>query len=290
VWVSYVASGTPSDNFTGTSTVVQYNLSGAILHTYTIAGSVDGLKINPSNGSIWALQNQDGNSRLSVIDPNTNSVATYNYAPPVSSTQGYDDVVFANNQVYLSYTNPSLSTDPVLQTMSDLSTPFLTVNPLATFNASPSTLTDPDSLKQDNQGNLVLSSGADGALNFFSPAGAFQKAISITQNGNPVTGLDDSIFTKAGRGLIYFTDTATNSVYVVDASNLTADSIYAAVGSAHAIGLVDPITGAFTPVITDGASNSSPHGMAFVSTPEPGTGILLLGAIGLAAFFRRTRK
>lgn len=287
VWVSYVPSGTSSSDFTGTSTVVQYSLSGSILNTYTLPGSVDGLKINPSTGAVWALQNQDGNSRLSVINPSNNSVTSYNYAPPVSGVQGYDDVVFNGNQVFLSYTNPSTGTDPVLQTLNGLITPFLTVNTIATYSASPSTLNDPDSLKMDNHGNLVESSGADGALNFFSTSGAFQKAISITQNGNPVSGLDDSIFTTAGSGLLYFADTANNTVYSVTASNLTADSIYASVGSAHSIGLVDPSSGAFTPLVTDGAANFSPHGLAFVSTPEPGTGVLLVGGIALAAFARR---
>jgi hypothetical protein len=282
VWVSYVPGGTPSDNFTGTSTIVQYGLSGSILNTYTLPGSVDGLKINPSTGDVWALQNQDGNSRLSVINPGSKIITTYNYAPPVSGGQGYDDVVFSGGKTYLSYTNPSLGTDPVLQTLNGLTMPFLTVNTIASYSASPSTLNDPDSLKLDNHGNLVESSGADGALNFFDTSGNFQKAISITQSGNPVTGLDDSFFAPAGAGSIYFTDTATNGVYVVNASNLTADSIYAAVGSAHAIGFVDSATGAFTPVITDGASNPSPHGIAFVSTPEPSAGALLLIGIAIA--------
>jgi hypothetical protein len=290
VWVSYVPSTTSSSDFTGASTVVQYSSSGTILHTYTLPGSVDGLKINPSTGAVWALQNQDGNSRLTVIDPSNGNTTSYNYAPPVSAGQGFDDVVFAGGQTYLSYTNPTLGTDPVLQTLNGLTTPFLTVNPLATFSAHPSTLSDPDSLKADNQGNLVLTSGSDGALNFFSTSGAFQKSISIKQNGNTVGGLDDSLFPTAGNGVIYFTDTATNSVYTVNAFDLSANAIYASVGSAHAIGSVDPSTGIFTPVISDGASNSSPHGIAFVSTPEPGTWVLMVGGILLVALGQGRRK
>ena len=276
VWVRYVPSTTPSTNFSGTSTVVQYSTGGAIQNMYTLAGSVDGLKIDPSTGLVWALQNQDGDSQISIINPVAKTVTPYTYTPPVSATQGFDDVVFANNKIYLSYTNPVAGTDPVLQTLGGLSQP-LSVTPIATYSASPSTLNDPDSLKQDSLGNLVLSSGDDGALNFFNGSGGFERALSITNNGNSVTGLDDSFFPTGGSGILYFTDTNTNGVYSVAASNLVAGSIFASVGGAKAIGQVDPGTGAFTPVITDGASNSAPHGIAFLATPEPGSAFLLAG-------------
>ena len=200
---------------------------------------------------------------------------------PVSTGQGYDDVVFTGGQAFLSYSNPSIGTDPVLVALNSLTMPFLNVTTIATYAKSPTTLNDPDSLKLDNHGNLVESSGADGALNFFDTTGNFQKAISINQGGTPVTGLDDSFFSTAGSGLVFFTDTATNGVYVVNATNLTADSIYAAVGSQHSIGQVDSVTGNFTSVITDGAANSSPRGLAFVSTPEPTTQFLLLAGFAM---------
>ena len=86
----------------GSSTIIQYDKAGNIEHTYTIAGSVDGLKYNPYTGQIWALQNQDGNSTLSLIDPVTHQVTgPLSYANP-SATSGYDDVVFEGNKVFLS--------------------------------------------------------------------------------------------------------------------------------------------------------------------------------------------
>ena len=98
----------------GSSTIIQYDKAGNIEHTYTIAGSVDGLKYNPYTGQIWALQNQDGNSTLSLIDPVTHKVTgPLSYANP-SATSGYDDVVFEGNKVFLSYTNPNGTGDPVL--------------------------------------------------------------------------------------------------------------------------------------------------------------------------------
>ena len=79
------------------------------------------MKVNPVTGMVWALQNQDGNATLSLINPTTNTVSS----PPVlrrtavrlraDSARGYDDVAFLDGNVYLSYTNPVNPTDPVLQ-------------------------------------------------------------------------------------------------------------------------------------------------------------------------------
>src|ERR1700674_4698692 len=74
VWVSYT-NGADSTGLSGSSTIVQYNLHGRVRHTYSIAGSVDGLKVDPRTGRVWALQNQDGNSTLSVINSKTHTVS-----------------------------------------------------------------------------------------------------------------------------------------------------------------------------------------------------------------------
>ena len=60
IWVSYTngTSGTGG----GSSTIVQYDMQGNIQNKYTVAGSVDGLKVQPDTGLVWCLQNQDGNS------------------------------------------------------------------------------------------------------------------------------------------------------------------------------------------------------------------------------------
>jgi hypothetical protein len=87
-------NGADSTGASGSSTIVQYGQAGNVEHTYTIAGSVDGLKYNPYTGQIWALQNQDGNSTLTLIDPATHKVTgPLSFANP-SATSGYDDVVF----------------------------------------------------------------------------------------------------------------------------------------------------------------------------------------------------
>src|SRR3984893_15700137 len=98
----------------GSSTIVQYDKAGNIEHSYTIPGSVDGLKFNPYTKEIWALQNQDGNSTLTLIDPVSHKVTgPLSYANP-SASSGFDDVVFEGNKVFLSYTNPNGIGDPTL--------------------------------------------------------------------------------------------------------------------------------------------------------------------------------
>src|ERR1700740_1481454 len=46
VWVAYT-NGADSTGGSGDSTIVQYDLQGHIVHTYTLPGYVDGLKFNP---------------------------------------------------------------------------------------------------------------------------------------------------------------------------------------------------------------------------------------------------
>lgn len=104
VWVAYANNSSSTGG--GLSTVVQYDLQGKVLQTFSIAGTVDGLKKAP-NGNILALQNQDGNSTLTLINPVSGIVpgSPYPYAV-TSATRGYDDVAFLGGAMYLTYTNP----------------------------------------------------------------------------------------------------------------------------------------------------------------------------------------
>ena len=68
VWIEY-GNTADSTGAGGSSTIVQYSTSGAVQHNYTISGLVDGLKFNPVTGMVWALQNNDANATLSIINP-----------------------------------------------------------------------------------------------------------------------------------------------------------------------------------------------------------------------------
>jgi hypothetical protein len=53
-----------------TSTIVQYTTDGAVIHTFSVLGHNDGLRVDPATHLLWAVQNEDGNPNLAIINPN----------------------------------------------------------------------------------------------------------------------------------------------------------------------------------------------------------------------------
>ena len=176
LWISY-QNGADSAGASGSSTVVRYSTAGSVINSWSIAGNVDGLRIDPSSGLVWALQNNDGNSALTVINPVSNATKAYSYGSSYlangnSAGRGFDDAVFRNGQVYLSETNPASGTQPVvLKLTTGLSNPPLQVSGLlnSTFNGlnratgqvQSTTIADSDSLVQTPTGDLALTGEAD---------------------------------------------------------------------------------------------------------------------------------
>src|SRR5579862_7479905 len=67
IWVAYT-NGADSTGASGSSVVAQYDYSGNLLNQYTFPGYVDGLRYDAERDLIWVLQNQDGNSALTLLD------------------------------------------------------------------------------------------------------------------------------------------------------------------------------------------------------------------------------
>ena len=287
IWIEY-SNGAASSNYTGNSTIVQYSLSGAVQNTYTLGGNVDGLKYNPSTGVVWALQNQDGNSQLSLINPTTKSISTFQYPSPVSTTRGFDDVAFIGNNVYLSQTNPTSTSDAVVVRLNN-STPTTPVSFSTVLTGAGISATDPDSLKATPTGGLILTGEGDQALTFITnPGTASQTASSVKlsgANGATIGNPDDAIYATADSGAFYVTDSSTNTVYAVTASGLVANtSLFVNVG--NVFGSLDPTTGVVTPILT----GTGLHGAEFVAAPEPASlGMALVGAALLAFAVYRKR-
>lgn len=300
VWLAY-QNGADSAGASGSSTVVRYSPAGAVLHTWTIAGNVDGLKVDPSSGLVWALQNNDGNSALTVINPATNATSAYTYGNTYTNVpnRGFDDVVFSNGNVYLSETNPVSGTDAVVvKVTSGLNSP-LQISPilnstftgtnLATGLLGSTTITDSDSLKLTPNGALALTGEADQEIAYIYNPGLsnqYEQYVALLgTNGKTISGFpDDTIYPDATGGFFYIADTGANKVYQITAAGLAAGSVYIDVGDEF--GILDTTTGIVTPIFT----GVSPHGADFVSfaaagVPEPGTvgfafvGVLLVGAL-----------
>jgi hypothetical protein len=286
LWVAY-QNGAASDGSSGSSTVVRYSISGAVLSQVSIAGNVDGLKVDPATGLVWALQNNDGNSGLTTINPNTNATTAYSYGSSYTNVanRGFDDVVFDKGTTYLSETNPTGPGDPIVLT---LATPL--ASPLSVsgiLNAGP--ITDPDSLKLSPNGDLVLTGEADQTLVFIHNPGAANESITFLPLQGVGTGLpDDPIFPTATQGLIFYADTGANTVYKVTATGLAPGSAFIDVG--NEFGSLDTTTGAVTPIFT----GISPHGADFVTfqaanVPEPAFGYPVFGGLLILAEACRRR-
>jgi len=280
LWVEY-GNGASSTGGSGSSTIVQYNLAGSVLHTYSIPGSVDGLKYNPNTGQVWALQNQDANSTLTIINPATQATTTFTYGPlynSMSGSRGMDDVVFSGSQIFMSVTNPASGTDPVIVQLTNLVSPLLqsailTSGATGTNRATglPGTIpaTDPDSLKPGPNGSLILTGEGDHALIFINNPGQAGQLVSfvnlLNATGATAGAPDDALFPTSPSGTFYVADTGANTIYAITATGLTpGTSLYADV--ANAFSSVDTTTGLVTPIVT----GTSPHGMDFVASPEPG--------------------
>jgi hypothetical protein len=301
VWVEY-GNGAVSTGGMGDSTIVEYSISGTIEHTYSIAGLVDGLKVNPVTGTVWALQNNDGNSTLSLINPTTGKVTgPFSYASPPfvygpTSGRGYDDVAFLNGKVYLSYTNPVNPTDPVLQILNQGNNPSGTLTTTSILNAnqtnslftsSSQNPPDIDSLKSTPSGQLVLTSEgdglgpvwatSDGRFTLISNPGTPGQTVTNVRvtnaSGTNVNGMDDVIFPAENTGTLYVADTGTNTVWAVHLTGLSTSVPIISLGSFGEVGLVNPTTGVVGMPLLSGLT--SPHGMDFV-VPEPSTWAMLL--------------
>ncbi|HEY0789864.1 MAG TPA: hypothetical protein VGD78_02260 [Chthoniobacterales bacterium] len=308
IFVTYANTSQP-DGSGGPSTIVQYDPTGRIVRTFVVSGKNDGLKYNPFTRRLWALRNEDANPALTIIDPQTGAREHYTYAQPPSHGGGYDDVVFLQGHTFISASNPtvlpSTPTTPNGQNVhpsvveARLSGHQITVSPVlkgndplsnvVTGKTDRSQQSDPDSLKVDAAGDLVLDSQADGDLIFINAPGSPQQAsllLHLTNGTAKQITVDDTVFPTAPSGTVLVVDTKADTVYAVHSNAFQPGGAYSASDSDGILGKVDLSTGFVNPIVT---GMRSPHGALFIPDyPEVsiqrGAGLSFQGSTLTAAF------
>lgn len=292
LWVGY-GNGVDTTGKGGPSNAVEYDIaSGAVLKNLSIPGHLDGLKINPTTGDVWATENEDGNPTLAVIDHTTGAFKIYKFSPTLI-TGGFDDLVFAAPAGHEPDSPPDVFV--VASSQADTTTPVIVriSGPLqmsntdlkATLPGAPQTvwnvvtnsaettdmIGDPDSMTLDPAGELVLDNRSDDSLYITRDPEAHNPILRVplTLGGNAVE-VNDTIFTVSGTnsvsstsGTIFITDTSANAIFILTKPYFPANEVYTAANVANVVGLVDLNSGVVTPVAT---GFKGVHGLAFSPT------------------------
>jgi hypothetical protein len=286
VFVGFGNGGAPDGSGGAMSNVIEYDMKGNMVKNFTIVGHNDGLRYNPRENNLWALQNEDGNANLSIIDLKTGDQKIYQLGTGPHGG-GYDDIDFNNGSVYLSASAPTINpnTAPAIVSLkiagkkAQLS-PILngdaTVTNVLTGEADTLNLQDPDSMIVDPYGELVMTSQGDGLLIVVQHPGlpcqnAYVVPLSSEAGPDPAeTQLDDTVFTTQPAGELLVADKVLNAVYAITAPYFAA-AAYSAVQvfvpptamnpTTSFVSQTNLTTGAVTPIV-NGMGN--PGGMAFI--------------------------
>ena len=280
VFVGYGDGHAPDGSDGLSSQIVDYRMDGSIAHIYTVLGHSDGLKVDPSTHELWALQNEDANARLVIIDPESHRMKTYIFGPTLHGG-GYDDLVFRGCKAYISASNPAgnpntgpaiVSARPNDDGMVDVD-PVLNADAVAidipTDNTIQLNLQDPDSMTMDPLGNVVLDSQGDQELIIVSDLGGkYQRALRLplsyaTGGGLASVETDDTAFVTSTEGFLIFADKKLNQVFILRKNVFVPGTAFTAADGGPFVGTLDFTTGVITPIVT-GLSN--PGGMMFVDT------------------------
>lgn len=296
IFVGYGNGGAPDGTNGAISNVIEYDLNGNQVHNFQIPGHNDGLRINPTNGELWALQNEDANATLTIINLKSDKVTTYNFASPVPHGGGYDDLVFDGDSVFISASNPANNPNTAQAIVTArvagnhiATTPILNGNALATDVRTNGTVTlnlqDPDSMIFGGPvARLIMTSQGDGELILVQHPGlpchqAFVVPLtSPVMYGNVIgdTQADDTVFASTTTGRLLVADKSLGKVYAITTPRFEPFTYYFAVSvftdpsgatlSQSLVGQTNLATGVVTPIVT-GLSN--PGGMAFVPATIP---------------------
>jgi hypothetical protein len=249
------------------STIVQYSLSGAVQRTFTVPGHNDGLRLVGGDDELWALQNEDANPNLVVINLRTGQQETLAF-PPTPHGGGYDDLVVMGDDAFITASNPTLDAKNLNQFPALLRVTLqhdqIQLEPvlagtgqaidIPSGNTVPYTLTDPDSLTKDQRGNIVLDSQADSLLVFIRHPLTDEQTVGtlkITTNAGAVTTLDDTAFAPDRPSFMLTTDVNADKIYRIDSNfGFEPGTAYSASDTDGFVGVLNLDTGVVSPIAT----------------------------------------
>ena len=250
-----------TDKFT--STVVQYDMNGKMLKTFTVPGHSDGMRADPSTHLLWVTSCEDGNPKFVTIDPTSGTVTPYTF-PPTPHGGGYDDLCFLNGMTFIAASNPNLNSagvnvfpaiDKITLSNGKVNlTPVLMGNATATDLIAKSkvqlNLIDPDSMAVDAKGQLVLVNQAGSQLVFLQNPGTPQQTVTSVPVGNQ---LDDTVWVTSSQGRLLVADGTSGNTYWISLTHFGSGVVYTQApddsGVVGFVGVVDLSTGFVTPVV-----------------------------------------
>lgn len=273
VYIDYQNTTAKDCTDKNTSTVVQYDMNGKMLKTYTVPGHSDGMRADPSTHVLWVTSCEDGNPKFVTINPTSGTVTPYTFPQPTPHGGGYDDLCFLNGMTFIAASNPNLNSagvnvfpaiDKITLSNGKVNlTPVLMGNATATDLIAKSkvqlNLIDPDSMAVDAKGELVLVNQAGSQLVFLQNPGTPQQTVTSVPVGDQ---LDDTVWAPSSPGRLLVTDGTIGTTYWISAHPGTVytqapdDS-----GTVGFVGVIDMSTGFVTPVVIGFAKAT---GMLFV--------------------------
>src|SRR5258706_15338792 len=107
VYIDYQNTTAKDCTDKNTSTIVQYDMNGKMLKTFTVPGHSDGMRADPSTHLLWVTSCEDGNPKFVTIDPASGTITPYTF-PKTPHGGGYDDLCVLNCTAFIVASNPTL--------------------------------------------------------------------------------------------------------------------------------------------------------------------------------------
>ncbi|HLX78535.1 MAG TPA: hypothetical protein VKR27_06585 [Acidimicrobiales bacterium] len=283
------------------STVVEFTANGTPLGLWDLPGHVDGLTAQSSRDRVLATVNEDGNSSLFAIEPESHGGAVitqylYNESP-LPHGGGTDAISIYHGMILISASAPSPAPADVPAVYSVQLTPpsggasygTASVTPVFSDTATATSattgapvtlgLTDPDSNEvvpraaAKFRGDFVLNSQGDEEQIYVHDAGAPTQSLSVLDLSQSV---DDTAWATDEDGLLFVSDAANDSVDVVTGTFPEGTAFVSATpcdannaptacptSPVNYLGTLDTSTGTVSPVTTTGVP-IVPKGLLFV--------------------------